>query len=60
MLVYSPDHLLCDLSQGTCPVLKNGRFLYSYTDHLSDYGSGLIADEIMSLVESDNPTAGAP
>jgi peptidoglycan/LPS O-acetylase OafA/YrhL len=60
MIVYSPDHLLCDLSQGTCPVLKNGRFLYSYTDHLSDYGSGLIADEIMSLVESDNLPAGAP
>lgn len=60
MVVYKPDHLLCDLEKGVCPPLKNGQFLYSFTDHLSDYGAGLLADEIVKLVEPTGPASGSP
>lgn len=60
LIVYRPDHLLCDLEKGVCPVQKNGHFLYSYDDHLSDYGAGLIADELVPLIESTSPPSGSP
>lgn len=60
LLVYTPDHLLCELDKGICSVLKNEHFLYSYTDHLSDYGAGLLADEIVKLVEPTGPASGSP
>lgn len=51
LIVYNPDHLLCDLSNGVCPISRDGHFLYSYTDHLSDYGNGLLAKDIMTLIQ---------
>jgi peptidoglycan/LPS O-acetylase OafA/YrhL len=60
LIVYKPDHLLCELDKGICSVLKNEHFLYSYTDHLSDYGAGLLADEIVKLVEPTGPASGSP
>lgn len=49
LTIYTPDHLLCDLTKGLCPVMLHEHFLYSYTDHLSDYGSALLAKEIVKL-----------
>ncbi|MCI5221087.1 MAG: acyltransferase [Candidatus Electrothrix sp. AR4] len=49
-----PDHItifdtmeyLCEREIGLCRSIKNGRRLYSYSDHISDYAAGLIGKEL--------------
>jgi peptidoglycan/LPS O-acetylase OafA/YrhL len=38
--------MLCDTREGRCASFKNGRLLYEYTDHISDYAAGLIGSEV--------------
>ncbi|MDE1139985.1 MAG: acyltransferase family protein [Paraburkholderia tropica] len=46
---------LCDETKGICQIMKNGKFLYSYGDHVSDYGS---AQFVGALIESiDRPSS---
>ena len=44
--IFYTTPILCDdttdVSQGKCQISKNGRLLYSYSDHISDYSAGLI------------------
>ncbi|WP_371880692.1 acyltransferase family protein [Caballeronia sp. S22] len=48
MLVYDPASVLCDMPKGVCPISKDGKFLYSYGDHVSDYANGLLADDLLA------------
>ncbi|WP_321789655.1 acyltransferase family protein [Paraburkholderia sp. J94] len=50
LLVYDPTPLLCDIRHDTCPMTVNGSFLYSYSDHISDYANGLIAPQLSHLL----------
>ncbi|CAB3788222.1 acyltransferase family protein [Pararobbsia alpina] len=50
LLVYDPASVLCDLKSGVCPIAMNGKFLYSYGDHISDYANGRIADQFLPLL----------
>ena len=34
-------------TDGHCMISKNGKFLYSYGDHLSDYGNSLVAKDFL-------------
>jgi peptidoglycan/LPS O-acetylase OafA/YrhL len=43
---------LCSLGEGVCNSLQNGRMMYSYSDHISDYASGLIGSDLNSFVHS--------
>lgn len=47
LLVLDPTPILCDVSQGTCPIARNGKYLYSYGDHISDAANGLIAAQLL-------------
>ena len=40
--VFDPTEIYCDKQKAICPALKNGRLVYAYTDHLSDYAAGLV------------------
>ena len=40
--IFYTTPILCDETKGVCEISKNGRLLYSYSDHISDYASGLI------------------
>jgi peptidoglycan/LPS O-acetylase OafA/YrhL len=40
--IFYTTPILCDESKGLCEISKNGRLLYSYSDHISDYSAGLI------------------
>lgn len=44
--VYDPTPLLCDTRTGKCSVTRDGKFLYSYTDHLSYFSSSMIARDM--------------
>jgi peptidoglycan/LPS O-acetylase OafA/YrhL len=50
LIVYDPMSVLCDSQRNVCPMTKNGKYLYSYGDHMSDYGNGLVAQRFLPLV----------
>lgn len=51
LTVYDPTPLLCDISRNECSTAINGNFLYSYSDHLSDYANSLIAKDLLPMME---------
>ena len=52
VLVYNPVPLLCDEASDLCPMSRNGQFLYSYGDHLSDHASSLVARDLLARLRA--------
>ncbi|EGD05486.1 MULTISPECIES: acyltransferase family protein [Burkholderia cepacia complex] len=50
LLVYDPAAALCDAKRDVCPMTMDRHYLYSYGDHLSDYGNGLVAAQFLPLL----------
>ncbi|KGS05902.1 acyltransferase family protein [Burkholderia pseudomallei] len=50
LLVYDPAAALCDAKHDVCPMTMDRPYLYSYGDHLSDYGNGLVAKQFLPLL----------
>ena len=50
LLVYDPLPLLCDIPADMCTIERDGKFLYSYGDHISDHAGMLIADQLLPLI----------
>lgn len=44
--IYDPTPLLCDIKKDQCTIMRDGNFLYSYSDHLSYYASSMIARDM--------------
>jgi hypothetical protein len=45
---FDSASVLCD--DGVCPIAKDRLFLYSFGDHVSDYGNSLIAKALLPLL----------
>ncbi|MGN6262939.1 MAG: acyltransferase family protein [Ralstonia sp.] len=54
LIVYDPSHLYCDIKNNICPVALNGRFLYSYFDHISDYANSMVAKELVEIIKKSD------
>ena len=52
LTVYEPTPLLCDISLNECAITRDGKYLYSYSDHISDFANSLIARELIPVIES--------
>jgi peptidoglycan/LPS O-acetylase OafA/YrhL len=52
LLVYDPLPLLCDIPADVCTIERDGKFLYSYGDHISDHAGMLIADQLLPLIDA--------
>ena len=52
LLVYDPLPLLCDIPADMCTIERDGKFLYSYGDHISDHAGMLIADQLLPLIDA--------
>jgi hypothetical protein len=50
LIIYDPTPLLCDTARNTCSITRNGKFLYSYSDHISDYANSLIAKDLLATL----------
>ena len=50
LLVYDPLPLLCDIPADICTIERDGKFLYSYGDHISDHAGMLIADRLLTQI----------
>lgn len=51
LFVYDPASVLCDRSHDVCPMTMDRHYLYSYGDHLSDYGNGLVARQFLPMLQ---------
>jgi len=51
---------MCDESKGLCEISKNGRLLYSYSDHISDYSAGLIGRPLNEWLRDQGSKKVAP
>ena len=52
LLIYDPLPLLCDIAADICTIERDGKFLYSYGDHISDHAGMLIADQLLPLIDA--------
>lgn len=52
LLVYDPLPLLCDVPADICTIAKEGKFLYSYGDHISDHAGMLMAKDLLLLIDA--------
>lgn len=50
LYVYDPIPLVCDIPNNRCEIAKDGKFLYSYGDHLSDYANSMIAKDLLPKI----------
>jgi peptidoglycan/LPS O-acetylase OafA/YrhL len=48
--IYDPTPILCDIGNNICSTVSNNKFLYSYSDHISDYANSLIAKDIIKSI----------
>ena len=55
LAVYDPTPLLCDISHNVCAITHEGKFLYSYGDHISDYANSMIARDMLPVVRGLAP-----
>ena len=49
--IFYSTPILCDETKGLCEIYKNGRLLYSYSDHISDYAAGLIGRPLNEMLK---------
>jgi peptidoglycan/LPS O-acetylase OafA/YrhL len=52
LLVYDPFPILCDIPADLCTIERDGKFLYSYGDHISDHAGMLIAEQLLPLIDA--------
>jgi hypothetical protein len=52
LYVYDPIPLVCDIPNNRCEIAKDGKFLYSYGDHLSDYANSMIAKDLLPKISN--------
>jgi len=50
--IFDTLSLLCDSVAGQCRSFKDGKLLYSYTDHISDHGSLMISASLVPFIQS--------
>ena len=51
--IFDTTRYLCDSDKGVCRSHKDGRLLYSYSDHISDYAAGLIGRGINDFLRAE-------
>lgn len=51
LTVYDPTPLLCDVPNNLCTITHQGKFLYSYGDHISDYANSMIARDMLPVIQ---------
>lgn len=55
LTVYDPAPLLCDIPHNVCTITHEGKFLYSYGDHISDYANSMIARDMLPIIRKLAP-----
>ena len=53
--IFDPTEIFCGSQDRTCRHVRWNQFLYSYTDHPSDYAAGIIGQNLNPFLESIAP-----
>ena len=48
--VLDPTPVICDAARDRCDVVRDGKFLYGWTDHYCDYGNGLVGRRVLDAI----------
>lgn len=48
--IFDPTDIYCDRTNGICGPIHDGRMLYAYTDHISDYAAGLVGEQLNAFL----------
>ena len=48
--IFDATDILCDRADGVCTSARNARALYAFTDHISDYASGLVGRRLNTFL----------
>ena len=48
--IFDPTGIYCSDELGICGPARDGRPLYAYTDHISDYAAGLVGSNLNRLL----------
>ena len=51
--IFDPTDIYCDKKNGKCQSIRDGRLMYSYTDHISDFASGLVGKKLNEFVKNN-------
>ncbi|RQR43548.1 acyltransferase [Burkholderia sp. Bp9131] len=51
LIVIDSAAVLCDRNKGVCPIARDGKFLYSYGDHISDSANTLLAKQVLTQLD---------
>ncbi|APJ03182.1 hypothetical protein AXG55_04395 [Silvanigrella aquatica] len=54
--IFDTLKYMCDFKNGICSSHKNGRLMYSYGDHISDYAAGLIGADLNKFLMTTPPS----
>jgi peptidoglycan/LPS O-acetylase OafA/YrhL len=49
--IFDATNIYCDTTSQTCSAVKNGRLMYAYTDHISDYAAGLVGKSLNNFLD---------
>lgn len=51
--IFDPTLIYCDENLGSCDSLRDGKALYSYTDHISDYAAALVGSSLNKFLNKN-------
>ena len=51
--IFETINYLCDETSGVCGHMRDGKFLYSYTDHISDFAADLIGQDLNNYLNKN-------
>jgi len=62
--IVDASDIYCDESADRCGPARDGRLLYEYSDHISDYAAGLVGERLNRILEETmsetRPVTGSP
>jgi hypothetical protein len=59
--IFDASDIYCSVEDDDCGPTRDGRLLYTYTDHISDYAAGLVGDRLNRFLEARQaPAPAAP
>lgn len=48
--IFDPTDIYCNGDGGACGAIRDGRLMYSFTDHISDYAAGIVGAELNEFI----------
>ena len=51
--IFDPTLIYCDEKLGSCDFLNNGKAMYGYTDHISDYAAHLVGSSLNKFLDKN-------